>query len=467
VSQIAREVVLDPAHPGSWALLPFETLFSLPREEVESAQQQAFKHRFGSLRPKLESLDKLATRQGLDRVDSVEDSIPVFFDHRVLKSYPLSLIEKGQYDRLTRWLQRLTTHDLSRIPLDGIDSLDSWIDRLEQHGMIIGHSTGTTGKLSFVARTQIEFPAWSSAYFEMLRSLTGVDFRTEKIPYLSSNYRRGHQMGTKFQYLLACASAGGDENRHCLYDHAISADLLSLMGRFRIAEEKGQLDRLQIDPRLLEQRAALIAASARRNVDFENWFTKLAHEYQGRRVRIGGLHSDLVRLTMKAQERGFKCDFAPNSIVVAGGGLKGYKDAPTDWERRVTEFLGVDRICSSYGMSEIMGTAPFCQLGFFHFLPHTRPVILDEEFVPLPQEGVQTGRMALFDFSAETYWGGFISGDQVTIHWEDSCACGWPNPRIDNRIARFSELEGVEEDKITCAGTIKAYSDFMDYLAAI
>jgi hypothetical protein len=467
VSQVARDVVLDPAHAGSWAALPFETLFSLRREEVEAAQQEAFKHRFASLRPKLESLDKLATRQGLDRVDSIEDAIAVFFDHRVLKSYPLSLIEKGQYERLTRWLQRLTTHDLSQVPLDGVDSLDSWIDRLEQHGMIIGHSTGTTGKLSFVARTHLEWPAWSNAYFELLRSLTGVDFRTEKIPYLSSNYRRGHQMGTKFQYLLASASAGGDENRHCLYDYAISADLLSLMGRFRLAEEKGQLDRLQVDPRLLEQRAALIEASARRDMDFEKWFTKLADEYQEQRVRLGGLHADLLRLTIKAQERGFQCDFAPDSIVVAGGGLKGYKDAPPDWERRITEFLGVGRISSSYGMSEIMGTAPLCQFGFFHFFPHTRPIILDNEFVPLPREGVQTGRLTIFDFLAETCWGGFISGDQATIHWEDNCACGWPNPRIENNIVRFSELEGVEEDKITCAGTIKAYSDFMDYLGTI
>src|SRR5262249_17426089 len=154
-------------------------------------------------------------------------------------------------------------------------------------------------------------------------------------------------------------------------------------------------------------------------------------------------------------------------ILVAGGGLKGYQDAPPDWETRITEFLGVDRVNSSYGMSEIMGTAPLCDQGFFHFFPHTRPIMLDDEFVPLPRHGVQTGRIAVFDFLAETCWGGFISGDQGTIHWEDDCPCGWPNPRIDNKIVRFSELEGGDEDKITCAGTVKAYSDFMDYLSAI
>ena len=466
MTQTTQHAALDPTDPRSWSALPFETLFSLSREEVQTAQEAAFARRFETLRPQLEALDKLATRQGFDRIRSIEDSIPIFFDHRVLKSYPLSLIEKGQYDRLTKWFQRLTTHDLSAISMEGVDSIDSWIDRLEEHGMIIGHSTGTTGKLSFVPRSEAEWPAVANAYFEMVRAMSGVDFRTVEMPYFSPNYRRGHQMGMKLQYRLACAAAGGDENRHCLYDYPISADLLSLMGRFRTAEARGEADKLKIDPRLLEQRAALIEANANREADLERWFTKLAEEYRGQRVRIGGVPADLTRLALKAEERGFRCEFAPDSVVIIGGGMKAYKDAPVDWQDRILSFLGAQRLNAQYGMSEISAQAPQCREGFYHFLPFTRPVILDEDFVPLPREGTQTGRIALFDFLAETYWGGFISGDRVTIHWDD-CGCGWPSPRVGSDIVRFAELAGVEDDKITCAGTVKAYSDFMDYVGTI
>jgi hypothetical protein len=333
--------------------------------------------------------------------------------------------------------------------------------------MIIGHSTGTTGKLSFVPRSQTEWPAWSTAYFELLRALTGVDFRTETIPYFTSNYRRGHQMMMKMQYLFTQASAGGDENRHCLYDHAISADLLSLMGRFRAAEERGELEKLEIDPRLLEERRQLIEAGQNREHDLEVWFTKLAEEYRGQRVRIGGSFPDLTRLAVKGLDRGVRCEFAPDSILIAGGGMKGYRDAPPDWEQRIEDFLGVDRMYSHYGMSEVMGNAPRCTEGFYHYFPFTRPVVLDDDFVALPRQGVQTGRLALFDFLAQTYWGGFISGDRVTIHWDDECPCGWPNPRVDHDIVRFSELEGVADDKLTCAGTAQAYSEFMDYVGSI
>ncbi len=459
--------MLDLEMPESWAQLSFEELFALPARDVEEAQQGAFALRFERLRPEIEALDKLATRQGFTAGRSVEESIPVFFDHRVLKSYPLSLIENGQYDRLTKWLQRLTTHDLVGIQLDGVHSLDSWIDRLEAHEMIVGHSTGTTGKLSFVPRSRTEWPAWSAAYFEMLRALTGVDFRKVQIPYFTAGYRSGHQMMVKMQKLFAEASEGGDANRYPLYESSISADLLSLMGRIRAAEDRGELDQLQIDPRLLEERQTLIRANANREQDMEAWFTKLAEEFRGRRVRIGGGFADLTRLALKAEQDGFHCEFAPGSILIAGGGMKGYRDAPPDWEERVKDFLGIERMHSHYGMSENMGQAPQCEAGFFHFFPYTRPVLLDEDFVALPRTGVQTGRLALFDFLAQTYWGGFISGDRVTVHWDGDCRCGWPNPRIDRQIVRFSELAGVEDDKLTCAGTVKAYSDFMDYVGAI
>jgi hypothetical protein len=118
-------------------------------------------------------------------------------------------------------------------------------------------------------------------------------------------------------------------------------------------------------------------------------------------------------------------------------------------------------------MTECLSHAPRCQAGFYHFFPYVLPIVVDEDYLPLPREGVQTGRMTLFDFLAQTYWGGFISGDQVTIYWDYDCPCGWGSPRIDGNIARFSQLEGVQDDKLSCAGVEKAYSEFMDYIASI
>src|SRR5699024_11098677 len=101
--------------------------------------------------------------------------LPLLFDHRVYKSYPLKLIETRDFPRLNAWLNRLTTHDLSKVDLSGLTMLDDWLDRLDEFGMLVGTSSGTTGKLSFVPRSQVEFPSWQRSYYEAQRATTGVN----------------------------------------------------------------------------------------------------------------------------------------------------------------------------------------------------------------------------------------------------------------------------------------------------
>ena len=86
-------VVLEPGDVGAWAATPFESLFGLSRETVEEAQLEALAERFGQLRGGIAALDALASRQGVERIERLEDVAPVLFDHRVYKSYPVSLVE--------------------------------------------------------------------------------------------------------------------------------------------------------------------------------------------------------------------------------------------------------------------------------------------------------------------------------------------------------------------------------------
>lgn len=458
--------ILDPRDPAAWADQPFELLLSYPRAEVLELQDEAISRRFASLRERVAALHRLASRQGVDHVASMQEALLVFFDHRVLKSYPRGLVEKHDFGRLTTWLDRLTTRDLTDVPLEGLGTVDDWIERLDANGMFLVHSTGTTGKLSFVPRSQIDYPIWCSAQFEARRATTGVDLRTEPIPMFTTSYRHGHQSMVKMGYSLALASAGGDEARHPVYDFRISSELLALAGRLRGAEERGELDQLSFDPTLLDEYKAFIDRGRTRADDIQRWFTKLADEFRGRRVYITGTAGDLVRLALTGRETGFACEFGPDSVLFTGGGMKGFVDPPADWEQLIKDFFGVQRISGIYGMSECSGLAPRCIEDHYHFFPYTVPALLDSEGAIIASEGVQTGRLALFDLLAETYWGGFVTGDRVTVHWDDGCGCGWAAPWIEDDVVRFSELEGGD-DKITCAGTAEVYSEFMDYVSRI
>jgi hypothetical protein len=451
-------------NPGAWTYRHHKDLYSIRREELDKLQLEAVRINFARMRDRIPALKKLADRQGVDHIDKLEDVLPVCFDHRVLKNYPIQIIENRDFPKLTQWLDKLTAHDLTKMDLSGLTTIEDWLRRLERYGMLVTYSSGTTGKLSFVPRSRDEFGPWRASFYSMNYAATGVDANTTKLPTLSPLYRGGYQTMLHMMTLFNVEMAGGQEHYHTLYDSHIPADLMALSGRLQSAEDKGEIERLGLDPALLEQRRTMLEQGRRREQDMEAWFGKLIDRFKGQRVKIGGTFADLYRVAKAGLDKGLRCEFAPGSIMTGGGGMKGYKDAPADWEEQVKYFFGVDRLANLYGFSECIGNAPLCDAGFFHFPPWSVPILMDAEGKALPREGVQKGRLVLVDPIPTSYWGGFTSGDEVTIHWDDECDCGWHGPRAEKTIRRFAESEGGD-DKITCAGSQAAYNEFMEFVA--
>lgn len=456
-------ISLLPDNPGAWTYHRFEDLYAIGREEREALQLEAVRINFARLRDRIPALRKLADRQGVETIEKLDDVLPVCFDHRVLKNYPIQIIENRDFRKLTGWLDKLTAHDLTKVDLDGLTTIEEWLGRLEDYGMIVTYSSGTTGKLSFVPRSRDEFGAWRAHFFNINRASNGVDSYTDKLPTFFPGYRGGYQTMLKMMSLFNVEMAGGEAQYHTLYDTHIPADLMALSGRLQAAEDKGEVAKLGLDPALIEQRNAMLRQGRSKEADMEAWFAKLLEQYRGKRVKIGGTFADLYRVAKAAMDKGLTCDFAPGTILQGGGGMKGYKDAPEDWEEQIKAFFGVDRLGNQYGFSECIGNAPLCSHGFFHFLPYTVPLLMDADGNSLPREGSNKGRLVLVDPIPTSYWGGFISGDEVTMHWEDDCGCGWKGPRAAKTIRRFSEAEGGD-DKITCAGSQQAYNEFMAFV---
>jgi hypothetical protein len=70
----------------------------------------------------------------------------------------MSYLERSQFNKLTRWLNGLTTQDLSEVDASGVTLIDEWMDLLDaQTELRVFHTSGTTGKLSFLPRTDREW----------------------------------------------------------------------------------------------------------------------------------------------------------------------------------------------------------------------------------------------------------------------------------------------------------------------
>jgi hypothetical protein len=87
-------------------------------------------------------------------------------------------------------------------------------------------------------------------------------------------------------------------------------------------------------------------------------------------------------------------------------------------------------------MSEMTTAFIETETGNFHIPPWIIPFVLDPESGEAkPQGGVQTGIAAFMDLTSQTYWGGLITADRITVSWEQS-PCGRTTPFILPNIER-------------------------------
>jgi hypothetical protein len=60
-----------------------------------------------------------------------------------------------------------------------------------------------------------------------------------------------------------------------------------------------------------------------------------------------------------------------------------------------------------------------------------------------------------------------ISGDEVTIDWDLYCPCGRSSVAFEKDIIRYSEKQGVEDDRITCAATQDVQNEAIDFMKSV
>ncbi len=446
-------------------------LFTRPAREVAEFRLRMLQERFASLRGRVAALGKLADIQGVSAIQSLDDAAPVLFQHTVYKSYPMSLLERGRFAALTGWLGQLTSHDLSGVDASQCKLIEDWLRALdEQTPLRCNHTTGTTGKLSFLPRTAREWRLQNRMLLSGFQGMAGerdlsfdLDEPGFRVPIIQPGYRHGYYMAHR-NMAEQIGLLGDPRQVECLYgDEMLSPDVLSLGGRAAAADARGELDKLAIGPELLRRfkdSQARMAGSEDRQARF---FERIFASYRGRQVLMGSAVPQLYRMAVELRERGVEQLFAANSMVISGGGLKG-TDIPDDWRDVIERALGA-KLLLQYGMSELCVSAPMCPRGNYHVPPYMILYLLDEQSgEPLPRTGRATGRAAAFDTVPDSYWGGFVTGDEITVDWDGGCACGRGGEHILPDIRRFSERTGAE-DKISCAGAPDAQRRAMDFLA--
>lgn len=444
-----------------------DAAFEFAPDDVEKMQLMAVRRRFAMLKDQLPVLANLAREQGISEIESLNDAAQLLFKHSAYKSYPISLVEKGRFDRLTQWLGKLTTVDLSAVQADDLDSIDDWLDALlRDAGVRIIHSTGTSGKLSFLPIGPDDMQVQTKSAMVVMQQLgqprpEGL----ENIPMVVVGHRIMYNgYGAKLEAFARDVYKGDETMLFVLDSGRLSADVLSLGGRLAAAENRGALGRSELSPSLAARLDDFVAAQRAGPERRAKFFDRVFETLRGKRVMLSGNWAMLYEMMEAGRQRGLPDGmFAADSLIQCAGGTKG-KSFPEGYREDIKAFLGVPTINEGYGMSEITSLMGMCEAGHYHVPPWLIAFILDPlTGEPSPRQGTHTGRFGVIDLALRQRWGGVLSGDEVTMTF-GGCDCGRASPHIADTVRRFGADEGGD-DKITCAGAPEAHENAMAFLA--
>jgi hypothetical protein len=465
-------IVTDPQRfadvPAKYFGHSWYAMQHVPADELASLQLASLQRRFEDLRDQIPTLQHMASECGIDSIGELNDIVPLLFQHSVYKSYPASLLLRNRFTELTRWLDRLTTLELSGVDVSGCDSIDSWLDKLEAETELrVTHSSGTSGTMSFLPRSTEEWDQMGQAFrpglFQYSDPLgTGGRHDGEWFELIWPLWRSGRSAITRFPGMALPYLLGSEARLHALRPGRMSSDAAYLAGRVNLAAARGELDQLEINPALRARREEFEREQREMAESLPRFINETAQKLRGRRIWMLGTWNVLYNISKAAIDHGLEKVFAPDSLVTTGGGAKG-QVVPDDWEQTVRQFIGADHVQHLYVMSEITAVNKMCEHQRYHFEPWIVPFVLDlEDGSPYPREGQHTGRCGVFDLVASTYWGGLISGDEVTLSF-DECACGRTTPHAARKIERYSDKQGGD-DKITCVAAEDAHRAALEFL---
>lgn len=455
--------------PRSFLDTPYDAGFDFDTEQLSEIHLTAIARAFERLRPRIGALTKLAQVRGIDGIRGFNEAVSVFFPHTVYKSYALSLLDRGRYQQLTHWLGGVTALDLGHISCDGVSSLDEWIDRIEETtAIVLVHTFGTTGKLSFIPRTRREWRDGATLVLHCIRDWNGrgPDLIKEALPIVQPTYRGGAAAAMRGNRTLVSifSETGPCEVEYLYPDGRFSADVASLAGRLRAAEAQGDLGELEIPAALRARQEEFERLERQKPERLRQFFERVRTQLAGRNIYLCAVWPVLFDWAQEGLRQGLTNVFGAGSVLNTGGGTKG-RALPEGWREDVLRFLGVSSCHEFYAMSELIPGCPRCAVGNYHVPPVLAPFALDLATGELlPREKPARGRFACFDLLATDCWGGFITGDEVTLGgWDTPCGCGRRGPFIEPSIARISP-QAAGDDKINCGGAPRAHEEALQYM---
>jgi len=417
--------------------------------ELDARRLAAANERLAEQRLTIPALDQRAREVGIDAINTRDDLVPLLFSHANYKSYPESFIAKGQWDRLSFWLDTVAASDVRAVDVAGVEDIDGWIERLNSAGIYLWASSGTSGKCSFIPVNDHDM--------ELNRRISARQAKAWGDQPMPVSVLAPATASMKFAYAFRSTAEAIAAPGQISY---LTQNTLRIQDSMRSAAIRKAMIDGTATPRDVEELERNTVNGAAARDDEVRAIAERIFSLRDQPQVIYGFWAPLWRILEIGKELGIEDGtFHPGTIVAPQGGLKGL-DLPDDYSDQLARFFGSVRLVSGYGMTELCFGFRMCSDGYFHASPAHTLLILDESGEQLLEpraDGKVRGRIGIYDAGHEGHWGGIVTGDQGNANFSPLCSCGRPGPTLEDNIVRYSELSEGGDDKLTCGGTINSY----------
>jgi hypothetical protein len=434
-------------------LVQADNRYDIPFAELRDVQIAAINERFQQRQGQIKLVGHRAREAGITAVRSLEEAVKLLLPHTAYKSYPESWLVQKRWDRLSKWLDTVSTH---RVPVDkvsAVEDVDGWIEKLAENGFFVSCSSGTTGKSAMLVASPEDRNWWKTEAVATYSWGSGIKpARDRRMFGMAPVAHVPRNLATGEAYTAALQDPHFERFTYPVPPITVGALTQMVVLRKAISDGTAKPEEIAAFEK--------ISAARQKAVDEAVGITaKAVVDARHSKIHVSGLWAGLYNVAKAVREMGYSAkDFHPENSIYVGGGLKRAK-LPDDYREFVYGTFNIqpERNYQNYSMQELHSGMPRCRAGGrYHVPPWVVPLILDksgDNLLPMTQ-GEFEGRAAFFDLSLDGRWGGVISGDKISIDFSP-CACGNKGPSIRDSIVRYADLEG--DDKIGCAGTVDAY----------
>lgn len=424
----------------------------LTYEELESAQLQAAQDRFEECREQIQVLRQRSEDEGISRIRSKQDIVPLLFSHMTYKSYPESVVLNARWNILTKWYASLCAVPVE-VDLSGVETVDEWVDRMWSAGHYVYATSGTTGKCSFLNHTQGDRAFAESFWANWTGWPNCLTPGEDPRRYYAGFPEHGPQ--APLHWFSHIGKLFGKEGaRFFVGKEPVRVSHLNRVGAMRKAMADGTAsaeDVAAFQREMAEREKSMLADIHEIAEDM------VTHRHEPIFMSCWQIIEDILNV---GRDMGIP-DGDFSDVFILGSGRKKYRGKMTAFEQddAAMKFFGAANVKPRnmfYGMTELGVVNPMCEQGVYHVAPWVMLLLLDRNGNSLVEQPGQIveGRAGFFDFSREGRWGGVISGDRLQVDFSPTCACGRTGPTIRDSVTRYSD---TGDDKLDCAGTFDAY----------